>query len=57
MLVLKLFFRHIKNCSQGGVKIPTGGIVRERQFTLCSWVSRSGETPEPTVIVRMEDNG
>jgi hypothetical protein len=50
-------------CSQGGVKIPTGGkgdvaqarerlpLSRERR------VSRFGAIPKPTVTVRMKENG
>jgi hypothetical protein len=47
--------------SQGGVKFPTGGMqgktlrARERNSRK-ELVSRSGEMPEPTVIVRMKEN-
>jgi len=53
-------------CSQGGVKVPTGGKgeaaqARERLFPLESpWgkrVSRFGVIPKPTVKVRMKENG
>lgn len=44
--------------SQGGVQVPTGGnpsmVARER-LPLCR-DSRSGEIPEPTVIVRMKED-
>src|SRR5262249_10453039 len=49
-------------CSQGGVKVPTGGkgespsprapCSRKRER-----VSRFGATPKPTVTVRMKENG
>jgi len=47
--------------SQGGVKFPTGGIlVQSREPASASSnvmeVSRSGESPGPTVRVRMEEN-
>ena len=48
--------------SQGGVKVPTGGIPDlsgEPASAFADWrrkVSRSGETPEPTVTVRMEED-
>ncbi len=49
--------------SQGGVKFPTGGIkVRPlspralASFYREAGTSRSGEMPEPTVKVRMEEN-
>ncbi|MBB4067144.1 hypothetical protein GGR23_004373 [Gellertiella hungarica] len=50
------------SCSQGGVKVPTGGkggspIARERLFPNGGRVSRSGAIPEPTVKVRMKENG
>jgi hypothetical protein len=46
--------RSIFGCSgnsQGGVRFPTGGIARERSRNSCELldVSRSGETPGPTV--------
>ena len=51
-------------CSQGGVKLPTGGKgeeaqARERLVLIClgKRVSRFGVTPKPTVKVRMEENG
>src|SRR5437868_15100432 len=50
-------------CSQGGVKIPTGGKgdvaqARERLLYLPRRrVSRFGAIPKPTVIVRMKENG
>ena len=50
-------------CSQGGVKVPTGGKGRETRarerlprFTR-GRVSRFGATPKPTVKVRMKENG
>ena len=47
-------------CSQGGVQFPTGGKrlrrARERLWIRILWASRSGEIPEPTVIVRMRKN-
>ncbi len=45
--------------SQGGVKFPTGGIpLTGKPASACftGRVSRSGEIPEPTVKVRMEEN-
>ncbi len=45
--------------SQGGVKFPTGGMwetPRARERLPIGRVSRSGEMPEPTVIVRMKEN-
>jgi hypothetical protein len=48
-------------CSQGGVKVPTGGIpvsnrkARER-FLEHRKVCRFGEKPKPTVTVRMKEN-
>lgn len=57
-------------CSQGGVKLPTGGKgeaaqARERlllpeflpKFPCGRRVSRFGVTPKPTVKVRMKENG
>src|ERR1700676_4934375 len=57
-------------CSQGGVKVPTGGKggvaqARERLVLLGNpiWgnqgrrVSRFGVNPKPTVKVRMKENG
>jgi hypothetical protein len=49
-------------CSQGGVKLPTGGKgeaaqARERLLPLGRRVSRFGVIPEPTVKVRMKENG
>ena len=57
-------------CSQGGVKVPTGGKggqaqARERLFPpeFLSWnprgerVSRFGVIPKPTVKGRMKENG
>jgi hypothetical protein len=49
-------------CSQGGVKIPTGGKgdvaqARERLLLPRRRVSRFGAIPKPTVIVRMKENG
>src|SRR4051812_29192362 len=52
-------------CSQGGVKVPTGGKggdaqARERLLPidlLGGRVSRFGATPKPTVTVRMKENG
>jgi hypothetical protein len=50
-------------CSQGGVKIPTGGkgdVAQARERLLLCWrrrVSRFGVIPKPTVIVRMKENG
>jgi hypothetical protein len=48
------------NYSQGGVKVPTGGDsncwrARER-LLFAAGSSRSGEMPEPTVIVRKGEN-
>mmetsp|Transcript_22443 Transcript_22443/g.36206 ORF Transcript_22443/g.36206 Transcript_22443/m.36206 type:complete len:235 (+) Transcript_22443:4432-5136(+) len=49
-------------CSQGGAKFPTGGMwirstsPRAPRFFKNRGSSRSGETPEPTVIVRMKEN-
>lgn len=45
--------------SQGGVKVPTGGMgpfSRARERSVKAEVSRSGEMPGPTVIVRMKEN-
>jgi hypothetical protein len=55
-------------CSQGGVKVPTGGKgeaaqARERlhflwgKLPLEKRVSRFGVIPKPTVKVRMKENG
>ena len=55
-------------CSQGGVKVPTGGKgeaaqARERLLSfgenspLEKRVSRFGVIPKPTVKVRMKENG
>ena len=56
-----------KQRSQGGAKLPTGGICRHakawiaaarerlRSSSEACRVSRSGEMPEPTVIVRMKE--
>jgi hypothetical protein len=55
-------------CSQGGVKVPTGGKgeaaqARERLLSFGGnflWekrVSRFGVIPKPTVKVRMKENG
>src|SRR6201999_3919768 len=57
-------------CSQGGVKIPTGGkgdVAQARERLLHRElppgnsqrrrVSRFGVIPKPTVIVRMKENG
>ena len=52
-------------CSQGGVKVPTGGKggqaqARERLVPidlLGTRVSRFGVIPKPTVKVRMKENG
>src|ERR1700687_648054 len=49
-------------CSQGGVKIPTGGKggqaqARERLPSPKGRVSRFGVIPKPTVKVRMKENG
>src|SRR3954453_7318042 len=52
-------------CSQGGVKVPTGGKGRKAQarerlpqgLLLKGRVSRFGVTPKPTVKVRMKENG
>lgn len=49
-------------CSQGGVKIPTGGKgdvaqARERLPPPGRRVSRFGVIPKPTVTVRMKENG
>jgi hypothetical protein len=49
-------------CSQGGVKIPTGGKglmaqARERLPPQRGRVSRFGAIPKPTVKVRMKENG
>ena len=52
-------------CSQGGVKVPTGGKggqaqARERlplRNLLRRRVSRFGAIPKPTVRVRMKENG
>ena len=55
---------------QGGVKFPTGGMLAAQlrlpasprapasppDSRRCSGVSRSGAMPEPTVIVRMEED-
>ncbi|GEM_PF-4286949 len=45
-------------CSQGRVKVPTGGKDRclSPRAPVFNGVSRSGVNPEPTVIVRMEEN-
>ena len=47
-------------CSQGGVKFPTGGIWVKSQEPTSAFrkegSSRAGETPAPTVIVRMKEN-
>ncbi|GEM_PF-2953226 len=50
------------HCSQGGVKFPTGGKAampspRAPSDLTVLGVSRSGVIPEPTVIVRMKENG
>jgi hypothetical protein len=45
--------------SQGGAKFPTGGIwiyPMSPRAALLKGVSRSGEMPEPTVIVRMKES-
>ena len=52
-------------CSQGGVKLPTGGKGRKAQarerlpqgLLPRERVSRFGATPKPTVKVRMKENG
>ena len=49
-------------CSQGGVKVPTGGKgdeaqARERLLRFRGRVSRFGVIPKPTVKVRMKENG
>jgi hypothetical protein len=49
-------------CSQGGVKVPTGGKgdvaqARERLLLYRRRVSRFGAIPKPTVKVRMKENG
>src|ERR1700712_4823232 len=49
-------------CSQGGVKVPTGGKgdeaqARERLLRFRGRVSRFGAIPKPTVKVRMKENG
>ena len=53
-------------CSQGGVKVPTGGKGRRAQARerllpgSLLWkerVSRFGAIPKPTVKVRMKENG
>src|SRR5258706_16100657 len=49
-------------CSQGGVKVPTGGKgeiaqARERLLLFGRRVSRFGAIPKPTVKVRMKENG
>jgi hypothetical protein len=49
-------------CSQGGVKVPTGGKgdvaqARERLSQVRGRVSRFGAIPKPTVKVRMKENG
>jgi hypothetical protein len=49
-------------CSQGGVKVPTGGKgeaaqARERLLLFGRRVSRFGVIPKPTVKVRMKENG
>lgn len=52
-------------CSQGGVKIPTGGkgdVAQARERLLLGLprgrrVSRFGVIPKPTVKVRMKENG
>ena len=48
--------------SQGGAEFPTGGIRSHLREPASAWhiqsdvrVSRSGEMPEPTVIVRMKE--
>jgi len=50
----------MSGCSQGGAKFPTGGKqvypVSPRAAPLFGVTSRSGEIPEPTVIVRMKEN-
>jgi len=48
------------NRSQGGVKLPTGGmqlLAASPRAPSGGRVSRSGEMPEPTVIVRMKEDG
>ena len=42
---------------QGGVKVPTGGKSKDEPASAPAMpgVSRSGATPEPTVIVRMKE--
>ena len=48
------------HCSQGGVEFPTGGKGRNAKPASAPEVrevSRSGVTPEPTVRVRMKENG
>ncbi len=47
------------HCSQGGVKFPTGGkaAMPSPRALPVREVSRSGVIPEPTVIVRMKENG
>ncbi|CUH79775.1 hypothetical protein SAMN04488093_103270 [Tropicibacter naphthalenivorans] len=47
--------RHTLDRSQGGVKFPTGG-DSPRAPLFRQGVSRSGEIPGPTVIVRMKEN-
>src|SRR5665213_4304685 len=51
-------------CSQGGVKVPTGGkgeVTQARERLFLIWlrkrVSRFGVIPKPTVKVRMKENG
>jgi len=52
-------------CSQGGVKVPTGGkgdVAQARERLLVRSfrkrrVSRFGVIPKPTVKVRMKENG
>src|SRR5579871_2397662 len=48
-------------CSQGGVKVPTGGKGDEPKpasaFPAKGRVSRFGVNPKPTVKVRMKENG
>ena len=43
-------------CSQGGVKVPTGGNHTGSPRASTSGGSRSGANPEPTVTVRIEEN-
>ena len=49
-----------RECSRGGVEVPTGGECANahQPASACPGrVSRFGANPKPTVKVRMEENG